>query len=129
MKKLWSSIFDLAKSQKNLASVGVADFTGVALSAVFWFYLASLTEADKFGEVHYFIGIAGIAYTISLVGTQNSITVFTAKNLKIESTLFFMSLIAGTIAAIILLIIFLSLDLLILRNYGIILDLLFLGLN
>ena len=97
MKDIWKNFQNFVGRQKDLAAIGVADSIGLVISALFWFLLASYNEAAKFGEVQYFIGIAGIAYTISLFGTQNTITVFTAKNLKIESTLFLISLLAGVI--------------------------------
>jgi len=95
---------------KNIASVGMADSVGVGMSAIFWFYMATLLEAEQYGEIHYFLGIAGIAYAISLIGTQNTITVFTAKNFKIEPTLYFLTLVITSVSAIILALVFYRLD-------------------
>lgn len=110
MKELWKQFLSFLKSQKSLASIGIADSIGLGISAVFWFYLALLIDTDKFGEIHYFIGVAGIAYTLSLVGAPNAVTIFTAKNLKIESTLFFMSFIGGLIVSIIVFVMFYKFD-------------------
>ncbi len=95
---------------KNIASIGMADTVGVGMTAIFWFYMATLLDTEQYGEIHYFLGIAGIAYAISLIGTQNTITVFTAKNFKSESTLFFLTLAITSISSIILFLIFYRLD-------------------
>ena len=95
---------------KSIASVGMADIIGTGVVAIFWFYLATMLDTEQYGEIHYILGIAGIAYTISLLGTQNTITVFTAKNLKIESTLYFLTLAITSVSAIILVLIFYRLD-------------------
>ena len=95
---------------KNIMSVGIADTAGIGVVAIFWFYMATILDAEQYGEIHYFLGIAGIAYAISLLGTQNTITVLTAKNFKIEPTLYFLTLVITSISAIILSVIFNRLD-------------------
>jgi len=86
---------------KELSVIGISDVFGVAISAIFWFFIASQVEVDDYGEIHYFIAIASFAFIVSLIGTQNVVTVFTSKKIKIQSTLFILSLIFGTVAAII----------------------------
>ena len=88
------------KILKELSTIGVSDVFGMGISAIFWFFIASQVEVEEYGELHYFIAIAGFAFIVSLIGTQNAITVFTAKKIKIQSTLFILSLLFGTIAAI-----------------------------
>lgn len=95
---------------KNLASVGIADIAGAGIAAIFWLYMATLLNSEQYGEIHYFLGIAGLAYAISLIGTQNTIIVFTAKNVNLESTLYLVSLIAAVASALILILIFYRLD-------------------
>jgi O-antigen/teichoic acid export membrane protein len=85
---------------KELSTIGVSDVFGMGISAIFWFFIASQVEVEGYGELHYFIGIAGFAFGLALIGTQNVVTVFTAKKVKIQSTLFIVSLITGIIAAI-----------------------------
>ena len=48
--------------------------------------------------IQYFISIAGLAYTISLVGTQSVITIYTAKKVELQSTLTTISLIIGAVS-------------------------------
>jgi O-antigen/teichoic acid export membrane protein len=94
----------------GLASVGSADIVGSAIAAIFWFYLASLIDPEKYGEISYFLGIAGVSSYIATIGTQNTITVYIAKDVKLQSTLYFISLIVGIISSIVLALIFYRVD-------------------
>ena len=95
---------------KSLTSLGIADIDGAGITAIFWLYMATLLNSEQYVEIHYFRGIAGLAYAISLIGTQNTITVFTTKNVNLESTLYLVSLIAAVAPALILILIFYRLD-------------------
>ena len=86
---------------KDLSTIGISDVVGMGMAAVFWFFIASQIEVEEYGELHFFIAIASFAFIVALIGTQNVITVLTAKNIKIESTLFILSLIFGGIATVI----------------------------
>lgn len=87
---------------KDLSSIGIADVIGSAISALFWFYLATLIEPNTYGEIHYLLSIASIASTVSLLGATQSLLVFSAKNVQIQATLYLLNLIIGTISAIII---------------------------
>ena len=87
---------------KDIISIGSADIVGLGISAVFWFYLATQIIPSEYGEIHYFIGIATIGSAFSLIGTQHTITVYTAKKNNIVSTLFLVSLICSVGAGIII---------------------------
>ena len=76
---------------KSIASIGIADVAGMGLVAIFWFYMATELDTAEYGEIHYFLGIAGLAYAISLIGTQNTLIVSTAKKIKTVSTLSFIT--------------------------------------
>jgi len=91
---------------KELATLGSGDVIGSVLSAIFWFYLASQIKPDAYGEIHWFLGIAGIFSYIALFGTINTITVYSAKNVKIQATLYLISLIAGAVLSLIIIIVF-----------------------
>ena len=91
---------------KELATLGSGDVIGSVLSAIFWFYLASQIKPDAYGEIHWFLGIAGIFSYIALFGTLNTITVYSAKNVKIQATLYLISLIAGAVLSLIIIIVF-----------------------
>jgi len=98
------------KFLKDIGSIGIADVLGSGITAIFWFVIAALLMPKEYGEIQYFISIAGIAYTISLIGTGEVMSVYTAKKIQLQSTLLSVSLIAGTISSIIILILFSKVD-------------------
>lgn len=86
---------------KDLFTLGSADIVGAAISSVFWLLIATFMEVEEYGNIHYLLSIAGIAFVFSLIGSQHTIVVYTAKKINIVPTLFFISLIAGSITAIV----------------------------
>ena len=95
---------------KELLSIGSVDVIGRGMTAIFWFYLATVIEPEQYGEIFFFIGIGSIASYFALFGTENVITVYVSKNLKIHSTLYFISIIGGIISSLIIIIIFYRFD-------------------
>ena len=91
---------------KNMGIIGIGDLVGSALGAIFWFYLASQIEPEEYGEIQWVIGIASAISYIALFGSQNTIIVFAAKNLKIQSTLYFISLISSLVLSTIVILLF-----------------------
>ena len=102
MKNNWNNFKDSIIKQKGLFSIGFADIVGSAISAFFWLYIASQLNPDAYGEIIYFISIAGLAQLVSLIGSSNVLTVYTAKNIKIQSTLFFVSILATAISLVVI---------------------------
>ena len=98
------------KGIKEILSLSVGDYGGAIIVSAFWFLLAFLISPEEYGEIHYFIGIAGLAFSISLLTTQETIVVYTAKNVKLAPTLFLISLIAGGIAAVVVTALFSRVD-------------------
>ena len=98
MEDTWNTIKDSIIGKKGLLSIGFADIVGSAISGLFWLYIASQLNPDVFGELIYFISIAGLAQMVSLIGSSNALTVYTAKNVKIQSTLFVISILAAAIS-------------------------------
>lgn len=86
------------KTIKEISSLAVGDITANVIAAIFWFYLATIILPSEFGQIHYIIGIAAISSSFALIGTQNTLTVFIAKNKEISSTLFLTSLLCAFIA-------------------------------
>jgi len=101
---------DAVKGLKNVGILGFSDIIGVGISSIFWFYLATIIDTYQYGEIHYFLGIAGVAFVVSLIGTSNTITVYTAKNVKIQSTLYLLSLIGGLVSFIVIISMFYRFD-------------------
>ena len=106
----WDKITDFAKENQNLAKIGVGDILGTGIASFFWFYIAASMGPENYGEIQYFLGIAGIGQIFSLFATSQVLTVYTAKNVKIQSTLIFISLILGSISVLITMIIFSKFD-------------------
>lgn len=101
MKNALNKIRGLISGQRDLTSVGLVDIVNSGIGAIFWFYIALILGAEQYGQVSYFLAIAGVASGVSLLGSQNTLTVYTAKNVKIQSTIYFLTLISGSIAAIV----------------------------
>jgi len=57
---------------------------------------------EHYGEVSYFIAIASIASAISFLGAGTTIIVYTAKEEKIQTPVFFITIISGIITSIVL---------------------------
>ena len=110
MKNTWKNFKDNITGKKGLLSIGFADITGSAIAAFFWLYIATQLSPEIYGEIIYFISIAGLAQTISLIGTSDTLTVYTAKNIKIQSTLFLISISATAISLIIITIFYNRID-------------------
>jgi O-antigen/teichoic acid export membrane protein len=98
------------KKINNLFLLTVASTGGSGITAVFWFIIATLLVPSEYGQIQYFISIAGLGYAISLIGTQTVITVYTAKKIQLQSTLILLSLVAGTVSGIVILFLFSKLD-------------------
>ncbi len=92
--------------QKDLVSIGSANLLGNGISAIFWFSLASLINPEEYGQIHYFLAIAGMAQLLSLISTTNALQVYVAKNIKIHSTLFFISIITGIVSSLVVFLFF-----------------------
>jgi len=69
------------KKLKDIGAIGGGDIFGSVMSAIFWFFLASQIEPEQYGEIHWFLGVAGIFSTMALFGTVNTLTVYTAKTI------------------------------------------------
>ena len=87
---------------KSISQIGAATAGGNAIAAFFWIYMADLMGQEDYGELGYLLSIAAIASTISIVGGQWTMSVYTAKGVRIESSLYFISIITSTVSAIIL---------------------------
>ena len=110
MDNYWTNFKEKIIGQKDLASIGFANIVGSGISAIFWLYLASVIEPAEYGEIHYFIAIAALAQIISLIGSSNVLTVYTAKKIKIQATFFFISILAAVASTIVIIVIFFRFD-------------------
>lgn len=95
---------------RGLISLGSSNVIGTPIAAIFWFYLAANISPEEYGNIFYLLGIVNIAASIASIATIESLVVYIAKKIKIQSTLNFLSLILGIGSAIAIMIIFHRLD-------------------
>ena len=99
----------IKKKILDISTIGIADITTAGIAAVFWFYLASIIGPEEYGEITFLMSIAALGATISLFGAVNTIMVYSAKKVPIQSTINLLTLISGSISSIVIFGIFLSL--------------------
>ena len=107
---MWDNFKDILKENRGIFSIGFGESAGKIISAIFWFLLAGILGPEKYGEIHYLLAIAGMAQIFALIATSQTMTVYTAKNVKIESTLILISIIAGSIAFLVIIMNFYMFD-------------------
>ena len=101
----WNDIKNI-RGLRSITTIGSSNIIGTAITSVFWISIAGLIGTDSYGELSYFLAIIGISSVIASVGGGYTMQVYAAKGIKIESSLYFIGIIASTIAAIVLFVIF-----------------------
>ena len=96
----WSNIRNKLFALKGLALIGSADLIGSAISSIFWLVIASLLLVEEYGEISYFIAIASLGICC-VVGSPETLMVFSTKNQKIIPTLLLLTLIFAVAASLI----------------------------
>jgi len=97
----WDKIKSYFNKIQDLSYLGASNILGAAILSGFWLFLASLLGPENYGEVSYLIAIANTVSVIASLGAGHTITVYVAKGIKIENTIFTITLISGFITAII----------------------------
>ena len=92
------------QKSKNLTALGSSYIISNAISAIFWLFLASILDIEQYGELGYLLAIVGTVGAFGLIGSNNTLTVYVAKGVKIQATIFLTTLIAGATLSIGLLI-------------------------
>lgn len=95
----------------DISSVGLTEVISSGIAVIFWFYIAAVIGPEKYGELTYLLSIAGLVSALALFGSGSTITVFSAKNIDIQKTLYSISLTLNVIGAIVIFILFLDLSL------------------
>lgn len=106
MIKIFHSIKNFFKNSPNLTSLGISSGISNLIGGIFWFYIASILGTELYGEVSYLLSIAIIGSTISLLGSTNTIIVYTAKKIKIQSSIFLVAIVSALVSASILFVLF-----------------------
>ena len=88
------------QKSKNLTALGSSYILSNAISAVFWLFLASILDVEQYGELGYLLAIVGTVGAFGLIGSNNTLTVYVAKGVKIQATIFLTTLIAGATLSI-----------------------------
>ena len=96
----WSNLRNKLFALKGLALIGSADIIGNAISAIFWLVIASLLLVEEYGEISYFIAIASLGLCC-VVGSPETLTVFSTKHQKIIPTILVLTLIFAVLASLI----------------------------
>ena len=107
----WEKIKNNFKISRNLTILGISDVIIKGISAIFWFYMAAELGAEHYGQLSYFISIASIGSTASLIGSSNTLTVYIAKNIKLQATIYLITLIFGAISSLILFVMYTNIGL------------------
>ena len=97
----WKDIKNI-RGLRNVATIGSSNIIGTAITSVFWISIAGLLGTESYGELSYFLAIIGISSIIAMIGGGYTMQVYAAKGVKIESSLYFLGIIASTVVAIIL---------------------------
>ena len=100
MKKNWDKIRNLLQKTKDVQHISLGNIGGKVISGVFWLYMASVLGTENYGQVNYLIALGSMGAAISMIGSSNTLIVYTAKKVPIESTLYSLAIILGTISAI-----------------------------
>ncbi len=87
---------------RGLTIIGIGTIISTGISGIFWLYLASLVSTEHYGEISYYLAMAGITTAISFLGAGNVLIVYTAKEIKIQPPVYFIVIILSLITAIVL---------------------------
>lgn len=90
----------------GLTKIGFTNAVDIAIAAIFWLYLATILSSESYGEISYFIAIAALTSVISFLGSGNTLMVYIPKGIKLQSTIYFVAIIIGLVAAIVVFVIF-----------------------
>ena len=94
------NLSSIASAHKGLLLIGSSGIIGSAISAAFWLLVASLLSVEEYGEISYFIAIASLGICC-IVGSPQTLTVYSTKHPKIIPTLLLLTLIFAGIGSLI----------------------------
>jgi len=99
-------IKNLVIGLKDLTIIGSANVVSALILGMFWFFMATLLGTEQYGKLSYFIAIATMSYTISFLGSGYTVPVYTAKDQKIQSAVYSITIISSVISAVVVFLIF-----------------------
>jgi len=84
---------------RDLTTLGFSTVISNAISGIFWLFIASLLGTENYGEVSYLIAISHVVLAISSMGASSTMLVYTAKEAKIQTPIYFITTISSIVAA------------------------------
>jgi len=101
-------MFDKFKVIKNngLIQLVASNMFAYSIFGIFWFFLARYLGPEEYGEISYFFAIATVAVSVSTVGLQSGVAVFSSTEPKTENSFLTLGLILSLIAAVISFVLF-----------------------
>ncbi len=100
---------NIKKKILDLSIIGVTDGSGAAISAIFWFYIASQLGPENYGELTFFLSIAALVSGIAIFGSNHTFLVLTGKKVDIHATIYLITAISNIIGSVIIFILFFDL--------------------
>lgn len=97
----WKDIKNSLGKLKDLTSIGIANLSAMAISSIFWLYMAALIGEEGYGNISYLLATGHIVGNIALLGSADTLVVFRAKDVKIQSALFLCVIVAAVIASLV----------------------------
>ena len=87
---------------KDLTVIGASNIIVSAIGGLFWIVLATLMDAEAYGEIGYYLSIASIVGVSATLGASNTIMVYTAKGEKLQKSFLYLVGTSGIISSIII---------------------------
>ena len=89
------------KKNQDLSFLGLSSIIPSLVLAGFWFILAIFIEPDEYGKIAFVLAIAMLAVRICYLGVGDAVIVNSAKDPKVIPTIYFVTILSGIIASII----------------------------
>lgn len=86
---------------REISILGISTIISSGIGGLFWMYLASILGTEEYGKISYLISIGVIASTISLAGMSNTMVIYRAKGIKIQSIAYFIGTTTSVITALV----------------------------
>ena len=93
------NLSSVASAHKGLLLIGSSGIIGSAISAAFWLLVASLLSVEEYGEISFVIAIASLGICC-IVGSPQTLTVYSTRHPKIIPTLLLLTLIFAGIGSL-----------------------------
>lgn len=102
MTSSWNKIKTIFTKFKGLTIIGFANIVTNVISGLFWLYVARLLGTVHYGEISYLIAIIGIGTIFATIGSGSTLVVYTAKGVKIQATIYLISIVAAIVTSVVL---------------------------